>query len=53
METLQEFVRNAEAKWDSVNADEFHRAKEALDRASMRLQEVGIAMSLKAEGRKI
>ncbi|MBX3390939.1 MAG: Fe-S protein assembly chaperone HscA [Phycisphaeraceae bacterium] len=53
MEALRDFVQSAEAQWDSVNADEFHRAKEALDRASMRLQEVGIAMSLKAEGRKI
>lgn len=53
METLRDFVRSAEAKWDSVNADEFHKAKEALDRASMRLQEVGIAMSLKSDGRKI
>jgi molecular chaperone DnaK (HSP70) len=53
MEGLRDFVRRAEADWNSVDADEFHRAKDALDRASMRLQEVGIAMSLKAAQPKI
>lgn len=53
METLREFVREAEADWNSVDADEFHHAKEQLDRASMRLQEVGIAMSLKQSQPKI
>ncbi|MGH7243263.1 MAG: Fe-S protein assembly chaperone HscA [Phycisphaerales bacterium] len=53
METLRDFVRRSEADWNSVDADEFHRAKEQLDRASMRLQEVGIAMSLRESGRKI
>jgi len=53
METLRDFVRNAEADWNSIDADGFHRAKEELDRASMRLQEVGIAMSLKASQPKI
>jgi len=53
METLREFVCKAEADWNSVDADEFHHAKEQLDRASMRLQEVGIAMSLKASQPKI
>lgn len=53
IETLRQFVRNAEADWNSVDAVEFHHAKEQLDRASMRLQEVGIAMSLKASQPKI
>lgn len=53
METLQEFVRRAETDWDSVDPNEFHRAKEELDRASVRLQEVGIAMSLKESQPKI
>ena len=33
----------AEADWRSVDADTLHRAKEDLDRASIRLQEVAIA----------
>lgn len=53
MEALRNFVRKAETEWNSVDADEFHRAKEQLDRASMRLQEVGIAMSLKESQTKI
>lgn len=36
--------------WRRVNADDMHRAKEALDRASMALHEVSIAESLR-EGR--
>lgn len=48
IETLQSFVRQAEADWKTVDANAFHKAKEDLDRGSIRLQEVGIAMSLKA-----
>lgn len=48
---LREFVRRAQADWASVNADEFHQAKESLDRASVRLQEIAITESLRAEGR--
>lgn len=45
--TLREFVSRAEREWTSVSAEEFARAKEALDRASVRLQEVSIAASLR------
>lgn len=45
--TLREFVARAKADWKSVDADAFHAAKDALDRASVRLQEVSIAQSLK------
>lgn len=53
IEALRDFVERARVDWESVDADEFHRAKEQLDRASMRLQEVGIAMSLKESLPKI
>lgn len=46
---LRSMVDRAEADWRGVNADEFASAKEALDRASVRLQEVSIAASLRAE----
>jgi alkanesulfonate monooxygenase SsuD/methylene tetrahydromethanopterin reductase-like flavin-dependent oxidoreductase (luciferase family) len=36
------------ADWKAVDPNIFHKAKEDLDRASIRLQEVGIAMSLRA-----
>jgi molecular chaperone DnaK (HSP70) len=48
IETLRGYVRQAETDWKSVDANAFHKAKEDLDRGSIRLQEVGIAMSLKA-----
>ena len=48
IETLRDFVRRAEADWTSVDPNAFHKAKEDLDRGSVRLQEVGIAMSLRA-----
>jgi molecular chaperone DnaK (HSP70) len=44
--TVRDLVTRAGADWRSVNADEFQRAKEALDRASIRLQEIAIAASL-------
>ena len=40
------FVRSAEADWSSVPANDFHRAKEELDRASVRMHEVSIKLSL-------
>jgi molecular chaperone DnaK (HSP70) len=48
IETLRDLVRQAEADWKAVDPNAFHKAKEDLDRGSMRLQEVGIAMSLRA-----
>ncbi|MBY0111585.1 MAG: Hsp70 family protein [Phycisphaerales bacterium] len=48
IETLRDLVRQAEADWKSVDPNAFHKAKEDLDRSSIRLQEVGIAMSLRA-----
>ena len=47
METLQELVARAQADWRLVNADQFNAAKLALDRASLRLQEISITESLK------
>lgn len=53
METLRDIVRSAEADWKSVDPNSFQRAKEELDRASVRLQEVGIAMSLRENKPKV
>jgi molecular chaperone DnaK (HSP70) len=53
IETLRDFVARAEADWTSVDANAFHKAKEDLDRGSVRLQEVGIAMSLKASEHRV
>jgi molecular chaperone DnaK (HSP70) len=47
VETLRSFVERAEADWRSVDPDAFYKAKDALDQASIRLQEVSIAESLK------
>lgn len=47
LSTLREIVDRAKADWKSVIPGEFQRAKEELDRASIRLQEIGIAESLK------
>lgn len=44
---LRGFVTNAEQRWNGVDANAFHKAKDELDRASVRLQEIGIAESLK------
>lgn len=51
-ETLEAFVKKAEADWASVNPDEFHRAKEALDRASMPVHEASILESLRRDSAK-
>jgi hypothetical protein len=42
-------VAAAERDWQSVDADAMYRTKEGLDRASVRLQEVGITESLKED----
>ena len=47
--TLMGFIERAKADWRSVEPNAFHDAKEALDRSSMRLQEIGIAESLRSE----
>lgn len=49
LNAISTLASQAEADWRSVNADEFHRAKEALDRESMRLHEVAITESLRGE----
>ena len=46
---LGEFIASAEADWQTVNADEFYKTKQSLDEASVRLQEIGIAVSLKED----
>jgi molecular chaperone DnaK (HSP70) len=46
---LSSLVERAEKDWRSVNADEFYSAKNRLDQASVRLQEFGIAESLRAD----
>jgi molecular chaperone DnaK len=49
---LRSVVERAERDWRSVDPDAFLRAKESLDRASVRLQETSIAASLREdEGR--
>ena len=47
--TLRGHIERAEADWRSVDANAFYQAKNDLDRASIRLQEVGIAASLREE----
>ena len=44
---LADLVARADADWHAVDPNDLHRAKEALDRASMRLQEVAITASLR------
>lgn len=46
---LSELTTAARQDWRSVSADEFHKVKESLDRASMRLHEVAIAESLRSQ----
>jgi molecular chaperone DnaK (HSP70) len=47
VDALRAMVVAAEKDWRSVNGNAFHAAKEALDRGSIRLQEVSIAASLR------
>jgi molecular chaperone DnaK (HSP70) len=49
IERVRGFISAAEKDWGSVDANEFHRAKEELDRASVRLHEVSIAESLREQ----
>ena len=44
---LRGFVSRGEEDWTSVDPNAFYAAKDALDRASVRLQEIGIAQSLR------
>lgn len=46
---LQGYIERAQADWRSVDPNAFYQAKNALDNASVRLQEVGIAASLRAD----
>jgi molecular chaperone DnaK (HSP70) len=50
---LAALITAAEQDWKSVDASDMQRAKEALDRASMRLQEVAITASLRERPRGI
>jgi molecular chaperone DnaK len=47
LDELRVFVSKGEADWASVDPNAFYAAKDALDRASVRLQEIGIAQSLR------
>lgn len=46
---LKAQIAAAESDWRAVDANEFQRSKEALDKLSMRLHEVAIAQSLRGE----
>lgn len=46
---LTDMVKQAKADWRSVDANDMHKAKETLDYASLRLQEVAIAASLRED----
>ncbi len=50
LEALRAMAELGAADWRSVDPGEFHRAKQALDEASVRLQEVAIAASLREQG---
>jgi molecular chaperone DnaK (HSP70) len=49
MQRLRGLIEQARAAPGGIQADEFHRAKEELDRASMRLHEIAIARSLREQ----
>jgi hypothetical protein len=46
---LRGMVERAERDWQGVDADTFFAAKNTLDRSSVRLQEIGIAESLRED----
>ena len=46
---LARLIENAELDWKAVDADAFYAAKQSLDEASVRLQEIGIAESLRGD----
>ena len=47
IETLTGMVERAKSDWSSVDANAFYAAKDAVDRASVRLQEISISASLR------
>lgn len=47
IDRLHDFVTKAKADWSSVDPNTFHSAKESLDQASIRVQEIAIAASLR------
>lgn len=47
--SLSAMVADAERDWSSVDADAFYALKQELDSASVRLQEIGIAESLRRD----
>ena len=47
IDTLASMIAAAEQDWRAVDPDAFHRAKEELDQASIRLHEISIARSLR------
>ncbi len=49
LDVLKGYIDRARADWRSVDPNAFHSVKEDLDRASMRLQEIGIAESLRED----
>lgn len=50
IDELAAITTSAEKDWKSVEPDAFHKAKESLDRESVRLHEISIAESLKGSG---
>ncbi len=49
IDSLRAQIELADRDWQSVSPDALHQAKDALDRASVRLQEISITESLRAE----
>jgi molecular chaperone DnaK (HSP70) len=47
LNALDMLIRTAEFDWQAVDPNQLHAAKDALDKASVRLQEVGIAEALR------
>ncbi|MCA9277126.1 MAG: Fe-S protein assembly chaperone HscA [Phycisphaerales bacterium] len=47
LDELRGYVSRGEQDWTSVDPNAFYAAKDALDRASVRLQEIGITQSLR------
>jgi molecular chaperone DnaK (HSP70) len=50
MDDLRGFVERGQADWKAVDPNAMHRAKDRLDKASVRLQEISIAQSLRRDG---
>ena len=46
---LRILIEKAESDWQSVDPDKFHRTKESLDHASIRMHEISIAQSLRED----